>query len=109
MSKYSSKKTSSDGIIFDSKLEARRYQELVLLQRAGDISNLELQKKFKVADTCIINGRKSPARHYIADFVYICDGHQVVEDAKGYITPMYRFKRHLMKSIHGIDIVECFK
>lgn len=106
--KFGAVKTTVDGFTFDSKLEARRYIELRTLQRIGVISDLELQKKFKIADACVIQGRKRPARHYVADFVYMRDGVQVVEDSKGTITQMYSFKRHLMKSIHNIDIVEVY-
>ena len=46
MSKYNSKKTVVDGQTFDSKKEARRYQELLLLEKAGEIQNLSRQVKF---------------------------------------------------------------
>jgi hypothetical protein len=106
--KYGAVKTTVDGIKFDSKAESRRYEELKLLELVGRISGLELQKKFILAEPCVVKGRKRPARYYIADFVYIENGEQIVEDSKGVVTPMYSFKRHLMKSIHGIDIVETY-
>ena len=45
-SKYNAVKTEVDGVVFDSKLEAKRYSELKMLLRSGIISELELQKKF---------------------------------------------------------------
>lgn len=39
-SKYGAVKTEVDGIMFDSKREASRYQELRLLEQAGEIANL---------------------------------------------------------------------
>lgn len=48
MRKYKNKKVTLDGIVFDSKKEARRYGELSMLQRAGEISDLELQKEFEL-------------------------------------------------------------
>jgi hypothetical protein len=57
----------------------------------------------------VLDGKTKPAVRYIADFVYIRDGRQVVEDAKSphlRKDPVYRLKKHLMKSVHGIDIVE---
>lgn len=81
--KYNNKKTVIDGITFDSKAEARRYTELKILERAGEISNLEdhvkyeLQPKFK-------RGKKTiQAITYEADFRYIENGAVVLEDVKG--------------------------
>lgn len=107
MTKFHNKKVEVDGHKFDSQAEARRYSELLLLQRAGDISNLELQPPFILAESVIINGRKKPALKYIADFSYIDkDGNEVIEDVKGHLTKEYIIKRHLMKSVFGIDIKE---
>ena len=108
MRRFRNVKTCIDGIKFDSRGESRRYLELKSLQSDGIISNLKLQVKFQIADSCIINGKKRPARNYVADFVYDLGGKQIVEDFKGLVTPMYSLKRHLMKSVNGIDILETF-
>ena len=111
--KYGNKKIEIDGIKFDSLKEAKRYQELLLLQRAGEISDLELQPKFeliksvKFADT----DRAKPAIRYFADFAYtdVLTGKRIVEDVKSKITresPIYRMKKHMMLAIHGIEIIE---
>lgn len=118
MSKYKAKKASVDGIEFDSRKEANRYCELKLLQRAGKIQNLELQKAFELIpaqrepDTVgkrggIIKGKViEKAVVYRADFVYTEKGKLVVEDTKGVKTKDYIIKRKLMLFRHGIKIRE---
>ena len=119
--KYHSKKVVVDGIVFHSKKEARRYRELLLLEKAGVISQLELQKSFELipaqhetferygktgkrlkdGNRCIEKAVK-----YVADFTYIQDGKIVVEDTKGFKTKDYIIKRKLMLYVHGIRIKE---
>lgn len=118
MRKYGSKKVRIDGIIFDSKKEARRYHELKLLQRAGEISGLELQKTFELIpaqrepDTIGARGGIKKGKvieqavKYVADFVYTENGQTVVEDTKGFRTKDYIIKRKLMLYVHGIKIRE---
>ncbi|MEX3961048.1 DUF1064 domain-containing protein [Paraburkholderia sp. EG286B] len=107
-SKYGNAKIEHNGIKFDSKREWKRYLELVAMQERGEISELERQVVFVLAGPVVIAGRKRPALRYIADFVYERAGEerQIVEDVKGHVTAEYRIKRHLMKHVHGIDIVE---
>ena len=107
--KYGAVKTQVDGITFDSKAEASRYQELKLLERDGHISSLELQPKFELAPSVKFAGasRSTPALRYFADFRYLDhNGKVIVEDVKGMKTREYQIKRHLLKAIHGIDISE---
>lgn len=118
MRKYRSKKVIIDGITFDSKKEAHRYCELRLLQRAGKISSLELQKPFELIpaqrepSTMTKTGKEKLGRvieqsvKYIADFVYIENGKTVVEDTKGVKTKEYIIKRKLMLYVYGIRIKE---
>lgn len=109
MTKYHSRKITVNGIVFDSHREARRYQELQLLLRAGEISQLELQKKYT-----LIPVQKKPsggterAVTYTADFVYTDNrtGKKVVEDAKGIKTQQYIIRRKLMLYVHGIEVKE---
>lgn len=91
-----------NGIRFDSKREAKRYQELCLLEKAGGIAKLELQPRFPL----VVNGEKITS--YRADFRYldVRSGEIVVEDAKGVKTPVYRLKKKLVRAIYGIDIQE---
>ena len=103
-SKYGNRKITIDGITFDSTKEAQRYGELKMLQRAGKISDLELQKPFELIPK--MPGER--ACYYIADFDYLDQetGKRVVEDVKGYKDPVYRIKRKLMQYVYGIRIVE---
>ena len=107
MSKYRAKKTEVDGIVFHSKKEANRWQDLKLLERAGEISSLERQVKFTLIPSQRIGGRvvERPVK-YSADFVYVQDGKTVTEDCKGVKTPDYIIKRKLMLYVHGIKILE---
>ena len=107
-SKYRSKKVTVNGITFDSKKEATRYQELLLLERAGQIRGLERQVKFELIPSQKINGKVvERACSYIADFVYYdSENNYIVEDTKGFRTSDYIIKRKLMLSVFGIYIKE---
>lgn len=102
MSKYHAHPTLVDGIRFDSRKEAARYRELCLLERAGEIQGLQLQVPFLLFP----KSRYGRPVKYIADFVYTENGRQVVEDAKGYRTDVYKLKRRLMAELLGIEIKE---
>jgi len=102
MSKYRAIKTNG----YSSKKEAKRADELRLMERAGLVVGIREQVVYTLAPSVIVHGRKRPPLRYIADFVYLENGEEVCEDVKGIITPVYRIKRHLMKSVHGIDIKE---
>ena len=107
MAKYGNRKVERDGIEFDSMKEAHRYCELKLMQRAGVISDLQLQVSFELIPTQRIDGKVvERAVNYVADFVYKQNGLTVVEDTKGYKTPEYIIKRKLMLWVHGIRIRE---
>lgn len=119
MSKYGAKKVVRDGITFDSAKEARRFGELSLLQRAGEIFDLQTQVKYvlipaqKEPDTTDRRGRLTKGKllerevTYRADFVYRDkDGNTIVEDVKGMRTKDYIIKRKLMLWVHGIKILE---
>lgn len=102
-SKYGAVKTEVDGIKFDSKHEALHYQELRLLEQAGEITNLRLQVPFEL----IPKSKYGMPIRYIADFTYNdLNGQLIVEDAKGVKTPVYRLKRRMMAEIYNIEIKE---
>lgn len=117
-SKYHAQKIVVDGIEFDSKREAKRYSELVLLQKCGQISDLQLQVKYELLpsqyapDTVDKNGKIKKGKllereiTYIADFVYKENGETVVEDAKGMRRKDYIIKRKLMLYVYRIRIKE---
>lgn len=106
--KYKNKKVEIDGILFDSKREANRYAELKLMERAGLISDLQLQRKFPLIPGQYIDGKCVEREvNYKADFYYRDkNGTQIVEDTKGFKTPEYIIKRKLMLHVHNIRIRE---
>lgn len=118
MSKYHSKKTVVDGIVFDSLKEARRYGVLKALEKTGEISGLRRQVEFllipeqREPDTVGVRGGVHKGKVierkccYVADFVYLRDNELVVEDSKGIRTHDYVIKRKLMLHIHGIRVRE---
>ena len=107
-----------NGIAYDSAKEARRHAELLLLEKAGKITNLQTQVKFVLIpaqyepDTIGPRGGVKRGKlierevSYIADFVYEENGKMVVEDTKGFRTKDYIIKRKMMLWIHGIRIQE---
>lgn len=119
--KYRSAKTNINGIIFDSKKEARRWVELCMMQKAGLIQGLERQVKFVLIPTQseiyerygkngqrLTDGKRVIEKEcaYYADFVYYENGIRIVEDTKGVKTADYVIKRKMMLWIHGIKIKE---
>ena len=111
-SKYYNKKTVVDGIEFDSRKEARRYSELLLLERAGAIQGLQRQVKFELIPSQRYDGKviERPCT-YIADFVYTDkEGRMHVEDVKGYKNgeayAIFTIKRKMMLHLCGIRIEE---
>lgn len=100
--KYHNTKTVADGIKFDSKLEAERYAQLKILERAGVIRDLELQPSFELLPSFRKNGKTWRKTVYKADFRYILtDGDRIIiEDVKGstaVITDVFRLKQKLFE------------
>lgn len=125
VSKYSSQKVEVDGIVFDSKKEARRYSQLKALEASGAISDLKRQRKYiliptqrawtnEIYERGPYKGSFKKGKilenecSYLADFVYIDNdnGELVVEDTKGFKTRDYIIKRKLMLYTYGIRIRE---
>ena len=93
----------------DSLRECRRFVELQLLERTGEIRNLQQQVKHLLLPAQVMDGRKLPAVAYVSDFEYeeynvkwADEWRKVVEDVKGVRTPVYRLKRRLMLAHRGI-------
>lgn len=116
--KYHNKKIVIDGQVFDSKKEGYRYRELMILERSGQITDLQRQVKYTLIpaqrepDTIGKRGGVKKGKlierevSYIADFVYRENGELVVEDTKGIRTKDYIIKRKLMLYVHRIRIKE---
>lgn len=104
MNKYHARKAEFNGIAFDSKHERDRYVELMLMQKAGVIQDLQTQVEYPLIDKSQY-GRKIV---YRADFTYILDGKLVVEDTKSPVTKTstYRLKKRLLAERYGIVIKE---
>lgn len=71
--KYKNKKTQVDMYVFDSIAESRRYKELALLEKAGEIKDLQLQPRFLLQESFKKNGKTYRKIEYVADFMY-CQG-----------------------------------
>lgn len=115
----------SANIRFDSQKEARRYDELMLMLKAGEIRDLRLRPQFTLQEAYTTpDGKRVRAIRYVADFSYErmrpywkgyeahCpdDGwYRVVEDTKGgkaTQTPTYKMKKKMMQDKYGITINE---
>lgn len=106
--KYGNTKITNQHGTFDSVREWERFQVLMLKERGGLITNLRRQVRFELVPGVKLAGEKRarPAIRYFADFVYVEHGREIIEDSKGRQTPEYRLKKHLMKALLGLDIVE---
>lgn len=97
MNKYHAQRTHSIlvGRTFDSKAEALRAEELFLLQRLGDISDLRFQVLFVLSE--------APKVAIKIDFAYLKDGHVCYEDVKGVMTRDFRTKLAWLKQ-QGFEV-----
>lgn len=104
--KYHNRKVTVDGITFDSVKESSRWQELKLMEKAGEITGLVRQVKIEL----IPKTKLYRACYYIPDFAYFDKrtGKTVYEDVKGgnFRTKEYMLKRKLLYWRHGIEILE---
>lgn len=103
-SKYHAQPCVVDGVRFDSGAEARRFLVLQLEQKAGRITDLVRQPAFELS---VFPGDASgqPIGIYRADFSYVRDGVRIVEDVKGFDTPLSRWKRRHVLAQYGIVVV----
>lgn len=110
-SKFNNRKVENEDGKFDSLKEYRRFKDLQLMERIGEICNLKVQQTFELAPSVKFSNepKRKPALRYIADFTYTVNGELIVEDVKSKITredKVYRIKKHLMLTVHGIEIRE---
>lgn len=105
-SKYHNRKVTVDGITFDSLKEASRWQELRLMERAGEIVGLNRQQRIEL----IPKTKLYRACYYVCDFIYFDkrENKTIYEDVKGgsFRTKEYLLKRKLLYWRHGIEIRE---
>lgn len=108
--KFGNHKVKTEEGTFDSKWEYSVWCRLKMEERAGLISDLQRQVVFELIPAATLDSRKLPPVRYVADFVYMRDGQQVVEDAKGMESlPDYKLKRRMMFFFHGIVVREVRK
>jgi hypothetical protein len=94
--KYGNVPVEADGYTFDSRAEARRYEQLKLLVYAGEISQLEIHPKYEIVPAFRRDGKLYPARFYEADFAYMdAERRAYTEDVKGVVTDVFSLKRQL--------------
>lgn len=107
--KYHNERAERNGIKFDSRKQARRYDELMVMLRAGIISDLRLEPQFTLQESYVTEtGQRIRAVRYTADFSYKFGGRLVVEDVKSTATRTkeYLRNRKFMRAKFGIDIQE---
>lgn len=95
-----------DGITFDSSREAHRYLVLKGMVEDGLIENLRRQVRYELVPAFDVDGRHYRPVYYVADFVYVEDGKEIVEDVKGMRTDVYRLKSKLFARRYGKAIKE---
>lgn len=105
-SKYRARKTTVDGITFDSRKEADRYLALKGMEEDGLIEDLRRQVRYELVPAFDVDGRHYRPVYYVADFVYMEDGREVVEDVKGMRTDVYKLKSKLFAKRYGMSIKE---
>jgi hypothetical protein len=103
-SKYRAIPTVVDGIRFSSKAEAKRYGELKLLERAGEISDLNRQQRYPLRAYEYEDKDTQEIGHYVGDFEYLEKGKWVVEDVKGFMTPLAKWKIKHFEIQYGIKV-----
>ena len=107
MTKYLNKKVVVNGEKFDSKKEKMRFDELLLMEQAGEITDLKLQHDFTLQEAfTTTDGERVRAIRYRADFTYYDSaGNWIIEDAKGMKTDIYKLKKKMMAQ-KGYRIIE---
>lgn len=103
--KFGAKRVELDGHVFDSKIEAKRYQDLKLVEKIGQLNDLKVHTRWPLSVGGILIG------HYESDFDYSDSAvdHRVVEDVKGCKTPLYLWKRRHFEAQYGFAITEIRK
>lgn len=117
--KYHAKKVEFYGITFDSKKEGLYYLKLKDMERRGEITDLRLQVPYELLPAIyrdevvhlktkdkVVKKLVQRAVTYVADFVYVQDGKEVVIDAKGMRLHDYILKKKMMLALKGIEVIE---
>ena len=106
-SKYRAIRTKVDGIWFASKREAKRYGHLKLREKIGDVYDIELQPVYKL-HAYRYGAHPIEIGEYRADFRYVerlaGGNHRRVEDVKGYMNPLSKWKIAHCEAEYGIKV-----
>jgi hypothetical protein len=106
-SKYRARKCTIHTPPHASQKECRRYCELALLEKAGEIRHLRQQVRY-ILDSAA--SKKERDMVYVADFCFeeLLGGtwSPVVVDVKGFRTKGYLLKKRWMRQRYGISIRE---
>lgn len=95
--KFQAIRVEDEGIKFASKKEHKRYKELKLLQKNGDVVFFLMQTPFHLPGNV----------KYISDFlIFWTDNRVTIEDVKGMKTPLYIAKKKIVETIYPIQITE---
>jgi hypothetical protein len=106
-SKYGAVAQTVDGQRFASGAEAKRYAEMKILEKRGDIAALELHPVYQIViDGAPVKMRNGHIAKYTADFRYLENGVRVVEEVKGYVVRDYPLRRALVEHIYHVQIRE---
>jgi len=105
MNKYHAVKTKIEGYTFDSKKEGQRYRDLLLLEKAGEISDLKVHPVYLLQEKFIYKGETVRKIEYEADFEYKENGYVITEDIKGgkaTQTALFKIKAKMFKKKFGV-------
>ena len=102
--KFNNKRVVVDSITFDSKAEARRYGELKMMYEGGLIHKLRTHPRYTLLEPFTVKGIRYRGVTYVADFEYVENGVQVVEDVKGKRTAVFNLKEKLFVNRYGDTI-----
>lgn len=101
MNKYNAQRVTIDGVTYDSQAEARRGQELAMLEKSGAISALRVHPRYLIIDRFVHSGHVVRPSFYEADFEYREGGRLIVEDVKGVVTEVFSLKKKLFLLRYG--------
>ena len=111
--KYRSRKTVCNQLhTHASQKEARRCDELTILEKTGIIKQLKQQPKFVLQEKFKLNGKTYRPITYMADFSYydVEANKFIVEDVKGFKTKVYNLKKkmllYIMRDRHDFNFIE---
>lgn len=109
MTKYGNRRVSFDGFTFDSQAESRRYGELLLLERAGEILCLRVHPSYCLQKGFRQNGKTYQPVTYVLDFSYFEGAQLVCEDVKGFATSDFKIKEKLFRFQHPEIVLRIVK